>query len=63
MKSFPKLLIEAFNKASDNEWEDSKLYDAYRKEAEKYLGKSAPSIEFAKLVVPLARLKMGVTHD
>ncbi len=60
MKKIPDSLLKAFIKTSDDKWLDDELYAAYRKEAEDYLGEDAPEFEFAKLVVPLARMKMGI---
>lgn len=57
---FPAALVKAFIAVSEDNWDSDKLYNAYKKQVIKYLGKAKAedSIEAGKLIVQLARLTL-----
>lgn len=57
-KKPPKSLIEAYKKIYSADWESEELYEKYRQEVEKHLGKkkSKDRAETGKLLIDLYRI-------
>lgn len=63
-ESLPPSLVKAFVAVSSNRWQDERLYNKYKKEALKYLGKEKleDPIESGRLVVKLAKATMDIVE-
>jgi len=60
-KKLPKELIDAYLAVKESGWEDEDLYQLYKIEADKYLGKVADDrLESGRLVVVLAKATMDL---